>query len=246
MKNEWWQKTKPWVLQVTITLVSVALIWVAFGVLAGSIQNQMDEIQKLDVLREYRSRQLQQLPELEKQNTLIAERGEELDIIVTKDELVQFIRTLEQLASETGVKITIASKDNTLLESKITLATPPAKGQKAASDQNTVQEDAAPAPQPKRSAKQSEGLLDEMVLKKYIRLTLTVTASYQSMITYLHKLETLPYATDIIGVTVKEAREQQDKRATENTTVPEANGEVAQESVHLLDTDFDMLIYTKE
>lgn len=246
MNNGWWIKLKPWVLQTAIALVSIAFVWIAFGVLAGKIRGEMDEIQKLDVLREHRSRQLQRLPELEKQNTLITERGGELDIIVTKDELVQFIQTLEQLATETGVTIHIISKDNTLLESKITLVAPPVKGQKNATDQNTAQEDVTPAPQAKRSAKQSEGLLDEIVLKKYIRLTLTVTAPYQAMIAYLHKLETLPYATDIIGVTVKEAREQQDQRSKENITVPEVGTDVPQDSPHLLDTDFDMLIYTKE
>lgn len=246
MKYTWWQKMKPWIMQGTITLVSLVLVWLEFGVLHGMIRNEMDEIQKLDVLREYRGRQLQQLPELERQHSLINERGKKLDIIVTKDELVQFIQTLEELANETGVKITIASKDNTLLESKITLVTPPTKGSKGAADQNTVQEDAAPAPQPKRSAKQSEGLLDEIVLKKYIRLTLTVTAPYESMIAYLHKIETLPYATDIIGVTVKESREQQEKMARETETTSNVGETVVSEPAHVLDTDFDMLVYTKE
>lgn len=245
MKSEWWKKLKPWIIQGVLTLISIGLVWFELGVFHGMIRKEMDEIQKIDVLREYRGKQLQQLPELEKQNQLIAERGSELDIIVTKDELVQFIQTLEQLANEVGVKITIASRDNTLLESKITLV-PPSKGQKTTGDQNAVQEDTPPASQPKRSAKQSEGLLDEIVLKKYIRLTLTVTAPYQLMITYLHKIETLPYATDIIGVTIKEAREQQERIAKENTTVSDTQEENSLKSVHMLDTDFDMLVYTKE
>lgn len=246
MPNEWGQKMKPWIIQGMLILSIGLLFWFGIRPLHSLIRTEMDDIQKLDVLREHKSRQMQRLPELEKHNALIEERGKTLEIVLTKEELVEFIRTLERLAQETGVKIGIASKDNTLLESKITLPLPGAKPPKGAMTPDEESEDKEQAPvvsQPKRgAAKPVSGMLGELSLKHYIRLSLTVTAPYQPMVAYLHKLETLPYATEIIGVTIKEAEKEREETSA---VVEGAEKVTASESV-MLDTEFDMLIYTKE
>ncbi len=242
MSNALWQKMKPWVVQGTLLLGIGLLFWFGIRPLHGLIRTEMDEIQKLDVLREHKSRQMQRLPELEKQNALIEERGKTLEIVLTKEEIVEFIRTLERLAEETGVKIEIASKDNTLLESKITLPLPGAgaKNPKAASGEGTGEEVAAtPTPQPKRGGKQTgPAMLNELSLKHYIRLSITVKAPYKSMVTYLHKLETMPYAVEIIGVTIKEAEKEREET--------EAASNVSSLQTVVLSTEFDTLVYTKE
>lgn len=248
MPNELWQKMKPWVVQGALLLGIGLLFWFGIRPLHGFIRTEMDEIQKLDVLREHKSRQMQRLPELEKQNALIEEQGRTLEIVLTKEEIVEFIRTLERLAEETGVKIEIASKDNTLLESKITLPLPGAgaKNQKAAAptEDGVTETIAPPTPQPKRGAKQqTTGMLNELSLKHYIRLTLTVKAPYKSLVAYLHKLETMPYAVEIIGVTMKEA----EKEREETITSPDGSvAPVATPQSVVLSTEFDMLVYTKE
>ncbi len=244
MSNEWWKKMRPWVVQGTLLLGAGLLFWFGIRPLHGLIRTEMDEIQKLDVLREYKSRQMQRLPELEKQHALIEEKGGTLAIVLTKEEIVDFIRTLERLAEETGVEIEIASKDNTLLESKITLPLPGAttKNQKAAAAGEEGEEVApTPVPQPKRGAKQQvSGMLNELSLKHYIRLTLTVKAPYKSMVTYLHKIETMSYATEIIGVTMKEAEKEREESLSSEESVTDLSQSV------ILSTEFDMLVYTKE
>lgn len=243
MSNALWQKMKPWVVQGTLLLGIGLLFWFGIRPLHGLIRIQMDEIQKLDVLREHKSRQMQRLPELEKQNALIEERGKTLEIVLTKEEIVEFIRTLERLAEETGVKIEIASKDNTLLESKITLPLPGAgaKNQKTAAPTEEGTDDVAapPTPQPKRGGKQvGPAMLNELSLKHYIRLSITVKASYKSMVTYLHKLETMPYAVEIIGVTIKEAEKEREETESASST--------SSLQAVVLSAEFDTLVYTKE
>ncbi len=234
------------------------LFWFGVRLLHELIRTEMDEIQKFDVLREHKGQQLQRLPELEKQNVLIEERGKDLEIILTKDELVEFIRTLEQLAYETGVTIDIASKDNTLLESKITLPLPGVKNQKTVvpAEVDEEVETTSSLQQPKRGSQQSGGMLNELSLKHYIRLALTVTAPYKSMVAYLHKLETLPYATEIIGITIKEAlKETEEAYAREGGIALPPGAAVNEKTITtrlesslttILDTEFDMLVYTQE
>lgn len=246
MSNELGQQMKPWIIQGTLLLVIGLSFWFGVRPLHGLIRTEMDEIQKLDVLREHKSRQMQRLPELEKQNTLIEEQGGTLAIVLTKEELVEFIRTLERLAEETRVKIEIASKDNTLLESKISLPLPGAKASKGTTTpggEGEEKETVSTEPQPKRgAAKPTSGMLGELPLKHYIRLTLTVTAPYKSMVEYLHKLETLPYATEILGVIIKEA----EKEREESSTTPEGIEKDTTPELVLLATELDMLVYTQE
>ncbi len=249
MSNETWQKTKSWVVQGVLMLLIGLLFWFGVRLLHELIRTEMDEIQKLDVLHKHKGQQLQRLPELEKQNTLIEERGKDLEIVLTKDELVEFIRTLERLAEEAGVKIEITSKDNTLLESKITLPLPGAatKNQKAAAPAMESGEEGETAPVPTQSAKravkqQNVGMLGELSLKTYIQLTLTVTAPYQSMVAYLYKIETLPYAIEIIGVTIKEA----EKEREESSQGSDGNVSLLTAGPVILNTNFDTLVYTKE
>ena len=255
MPNEWWKKMKPWVVQGALILSVVLLFWFGVRPLHSLIRIEMDEIQKLDVLREHKTKQLQRLPELEKQNTLIEEQGNKLNIVLTKDGLVEFIQTLERLAIETGVKIEITSKDNMLLESKITLPVSGAKKSSAVVSEEETEETETPKPvRPQRKTKDSS-LIDELPLQHSIRLTLTVTAPYKAMVNYLHKIETLPYATDIIGVIIKEAaKENEEARATRGSTIASTAEDSSQPaevspptfSSIILNTDFDMLVYTKE
>lgn len=247
MSDTVWQKVKPWVFQAALFLLLGCVFWFGVKPLHEAIKDEMDSIQKLDVIREHKTRQLQRLPELEKQYALIQERGKILDIILTKDELVDFIRTLEELATATGVKITIVSRDNTLLESKVTL---PNVTTKKSGGPVVVSDDGSP--QDKKGLKPPETMLDQLPLKTYIRLTLTVTADYAAMVAYLHKLETLPYATEIVGVTLKKAIKQREVVTGGDISVPQNQGsESITPSVqptlpasNLLDTSFDMLVYT--
>ncbi len=249
MSNNWEQKLKPWLIQGSLILAIGLLFWFGIRPLHGLIRMEMDEIQKLDVLREHKSRQMQRLPELEKQHALIEERSKELDIIFTKEELVEFIRTLERLAQETGVEITITSRDNTLLESKISLPLPGSKppsvaASPGAADPTDKVDPPTPNPAPSKrgGSKTESGLLSELPLKNYIRLSITVKAPYRAMVAYLHKLETLPTATEIIGVKVKEAELER----TEAGTAAEVVAKPTKDESVVLATDFDMLVYIQE
>jgi hypothetical protein len=205
MPNLLWEKMKPFVMQVSFFTMIGLTAWFGVSPLLSTIQTKMDDIQKLSVTREHRVKQLEQLPELEAQYALINEHDEQLAIILTKDHLVEFIETLERLAIDEGVIIEIESRDNAFLESKITATEKKETAQKSQPVQSADKENAASDTTVKRPpAAKDKGILAELPLKKFLKLTVTVTGEYGGIVRYLQRIETLPYALDVIGMNMKE------------------------------------------
>ncbi len=258
MNNQtWWYTAKPWVIQCGLMLLIGLLLWFGVRSLHMAISGRMDTIQQMDVLREYRSAEMQRLSELEKQNALIESRAQELDIILSKEELVGFVRELERLAKNEGVEIEIVSRDNTFLESKTTPKESPGKDKKEGVSGESNDTDIPPTPNEKRKTK-ATGLLDALPLKHYIRITLTIKAPYRAMISYLSKVETMPYALEVLGLSIKEAEAERVTNVTgvfsgdlvqggeqDVVAIPEAAREDVSAAV-VLATELDLVVYTKE
>lgn len=193
-----WNPWKPYLAEGALLLLVVGVVWVGLGPLEKSIERKRDQVQELQVLSEYRERQSALLPELEEQYQFIVENAATLDITTSKDKIVDFVRTLEMLADTVGVKVTIASRDNALLESKTTIdnkTTVDATGNKS-------------APSAKKDPRKETGLLAELPLPDYLRLDVTVTGPYIALAQYLNKLETLPFALDVVGIEIREVEEE--------------------------------------
>ncbi|MFA9262256.1 MAG: hypothetical protein ACEQSB_02765 [Undibacterium sp.] len=246
MQNTSWEKAKPWLWQIVLFILIGLIGWFGIRFLLVTIQEKMDNIQKLSVTREHREKQLEQLPDLEKQHELIKSRGDELDIILDKDHLVNFIEELESLAVSNQVAIAIESRDNEFLESKVTVIEKK-DGTKSATDEK--KDDAATSP--KKGASKETGILTELPLKKYLKLTITLTGEYQSIVRYLHRLEEMPFALDVIGLNMKEKPEEGDLIVVESGTL-NPFGEAAPAPVPTapsktrLEGIFEVVVYTKD
>lgn len=247
-----WSKIKPWILQCGVLLVIGLAFWYGIRPLRVLVAEQMNSIQRLEVLREHRSNEIGRLPELEKQETLIGARIPEMEIILSKEAIVHFVEELERLAVAEGVKIAISSRDNALLESKITPKNSAPKEKKDTPAPMESEEDTAPAVVNKTKGKTAPGLLDKLPLKQYIRLTLTVKGTYPALISYLHKIETMPYAIEVIGLALKEALKETEEAYAESdamqVSLPVGSDVVSQRTAFLptiLSTDFDIVVYTK-
>ncbi len=255
--NTQWNKVKPWLIQGGLLLGMGMLFWFGIKPLHTMISARMDTIQQLDVMREFRSSEIKKLPDLEKQNELIQSYKKDLMIVLAKDDLVGFIQKLEELAVSEGVKIEIVSRDNTLLESKITKSEN-TKEKKVSSETGSSSEAAPPVSADKRKAKNSTEILDKLPLKHYIRLTLIVDAPYESLVRYLAKVETMPYALEILGLVIKESEKKSDESG------PSFSGDFVQSDISQVDNgggealapiplsplilsgEFDLVVYTKE
>ncbi len=246
-----WEKMKPTVIQL-ILFATIGLVgWFGIRPLLSTIQTKMDDIQKHAVTREHREKQLERLPELETQHALISERAKSLDIILTKDRLVEFIERLERLAGETDVVIEIESRDNAFLESKITAIEKKANPSKSAAvDEGDTEEGTRPTVKKPGSASKETGLVAELPLKKYLKLTITVTGAYGDIVRYLSRLETLPYALDVVGMNIR-ARSEEDDRAIPESGALDPFGVPLAESVtqlprETLNAVFETVVYMKD
>lgn len=249
MSNLLWQKAKPSVMQITFFTVIGLVAWFGARPLLSTIQTKMDDIQKLAFTREHREKQLERLPDLEAQHAIIDEHDERLEIILTKDRLVEFIETLERLAVDEEVVIEIESRENAFLESKVTVKEKketPAKTATPADKSDEVAETPKKAP-----ASKETGIITELPLKKFLKLTITVTGKYGNIVRYLHRVETLPYALDVIGMNIKERPSDAD-RITLGSGTLNPFGESAPvqtekpKKVFVLDAVFDTVVYMRD
>lgn len=251
MTSPMWNKFKPMVMQVALFAVIGLIGWFGIRLLLSTIQEKMDDIQKLSVTREHREKQLERLPDLEAQHALIAEHEDRLAIILTKDRIVEFIQEIETLAQEENVAIEIESRDNAFLESKVTAVE---KKDAAAKPAATAADKAEAAAEPakKTPAAKETGIVTELPLKKYLKLTITVTGKYGDAVRFLHRLETLPYALDVIGLNMKERAEEADLVAAESATFNPFAGEESPEvrpnpaKVNVLEAVFETVVYMKD
>lgn len=251
MASPLWNKFKPMVMQLALLVVIGLIGWFGIRPFLSTIQEKMDDIQKLSVTREHREKQLERLPDLEAQHALISEHEDRLGIILTKDRIVEFIQETEQLAQEEGVAVEIKSRDNAFLESKVTVTEKkdvPAKSAATPTDKA----EAAAEPAKKAPASKETGIVTELPLKKYLKLTITVTGEYGNVVRFLHRLETLPYALDVIGLNMKQRTEDADLISTGsavfNPFVGEATAEVLPKisKVNVLEAVFETVVYMKD
>ncbi len=142
-----------------------------------------DAIQALGANRDHEQKQISQLPDLRAQyERIVADEGR-LDILLTQERMVEFVKTLEGLAADNHVTIAIASNDEPIKEAKKKSAT-------ADEEDETEQ---------KKTTK-SDKLVDGLTYPGYVRLSVTLTGSYQDSVNFLSQMENLPTALDVIGV----------------------------------------------
>ena len=182
----------------TVLLLFAAMAstyWIGIQPFLDRIVEKRDEIQRFNTARENRNRQISALAELRRQyDSIIADEGY-LNILYTDDRIVDFIRTLESLAAETGVTVEITSKDGTgtIFEKK------PEKDGEA---ENTTENE-----KDKKKGKKIS-LLDQLPYNRYLALTIRVNGSYDNIVRFLSKMETLPVALDLVGMAVQPADEE--------------------------------------
>lgn len=159
------------------------------------IQGLRDDIQKQYATRENRNRQIAQLPELRvRYDRIVADEGR-LDILLTEPRVVDFVRTIEELARATGVEIKIEANDAPLSASK----------KKAAVKKEGPAEEAAAE---KQESQEAKALTDALPYKDYLRLRIILIGEYPAIAAFLGKLETLPIALDVISLDISEQEEE--------------------------------------
>lgn len=185
----------PLVVLVALLAAMGLIAW--FGILPFHtfIREKADGIQEYYAFRENRERQINKLPELQKQFDVISENEHALNILLSQEQIVDLVKTLEGLAEKSGVHIAITSKDGSDIQEK-----KPVKPDKN-TDGNT---DTSMASENKKKSKSDEDIIDILPYPRYLRVNVSIIGEYPEILTFLHRMETLPFALDVVGLEFRE------------------------------------------
>ena len=226
------------------------IVWLGMFPLEQSLQDKMRAIQEFHAGRENRERQVKRLPELQGQYDAILANEQALDILITEDKVVDFVKTVEGLAKAQNITLSITSKDGgKVSEPKKVVAKP-----------KPVSSGSADLEDEKTPVKESPAsIMDSVPYDRYLSLSIKAEGQYQDVVAFLGKLETLPFGLDVIGIEVKmKAREGEtgssrplspsnpfailgDGRDISVESVPEII-----EAEGILEAVFDVLVYVKK
>jgi len=222
-----------------------SIIWFGILPLKRSLDMKMRGIQEYYADQENQQKQVGRLPELKDQYDVIMKDGQTLDIIITEDRIVDFIKTLEGLANDSSVQMTITSNANGQIIEKVPIKVVPPKADGANTQANTS-----------NTKPKVMSMVDDAPFDRYLRLSIKAEGSYGDIVAFLQKIETLPIGLDVIGVEMK----KRDASATKDTIGTKSNpfallgdgsvpppGETAQTVAQTpLEATFDMLVYVNK
>jgi len=236
---------------ITLMLFSgIGLIaWFGIVPFQDFITEKADSIQEYHATRENQERQIARLPDLQKQFENILAHEKALDILLPESQIVDFVKTLEELAVTTDTHVEIEAKDKDAIEEK--KSTRPIK---KGGDTTLDDEDTKKKVQPL--------ILDSVPYDRYLHVSVIVTGEYGNIVAFLHKMETLPLGLDVIGLSIR-TRDAEDSVAekpddpgrnpflilSESPSVEESipSQEVKEEVIKgTLEATFDTVIYVSK
>lgn len=95
------------------------LVFFAAKPLFEEIENNFDAIEKEKADKEEMRRKLGEFDEIQRQAEKIQEQEKILEITLKKEQIVQFVQELEDIAKNTGNEISIETKDKETLEKEM-------------------------------------------------------------------------------------------------------------------------------
>jgi len=243
-----YKKFSPFFTAVAIFSGMGLMVW--FGILPFQryITEKADGIQEYHATRENQEEQLRKLPELKNQFENIQLEEGVLGILLSDDQVVDFVQTLERLAVEMGVQVTIRSKNSETIEEKKIVKAPVKKTTTAVTDDESAD----------TKNKKKQTLLESIPFHRYLHVEIVVKGKYQAIVTFLHKMETLPLGLDVIGMNMKVRDEEEELIARpdnsgrnpflifgggEVVTPPISDESQAKSIPGILEASFDTVVY---
>jgi hypothetical protein len=230
-----------------------SVLWFGILPLRQSINKKMRNIQEFYAGRENREKQVDKLPELLGQYDTIIENEKTLDILIAEGGVVDFVKTLEQLAKEVNVAMGISSKDNGKIVEVKKMETNTSQSKE--SDRSPGSETGKTA-----ASKQSSGILDSAPFDRYLILNIKAEGRYEDIVAFLNKVETLPFGLDVIKVDIKKKDVEKDLSSVSRgnlanpfsmlgdgkTLTGQEQLPVDEKNKENVEAVFDMLVYVKK
>jgi len=222
---------------IILLLLLVWIIFVTFLILPAknSLRESFISVEKKKLDNEVGDDKLKKLPVLEDNFNLIERGADNLDVIFSKDKIVELVKELEFIADRTGNKINISVAD----ENKIV----------------------AVVPDKTKGLEGAEKFTAELPNKNYFKIKLVLTGDYASLIKFIDKLNNIKYYNTISSLaltSVKEVIEKEENVVSANGGISlMSSGDISSTNVAnsteidkkdrlILESNLEVLFYTLE
>ncbi len=203
------------------------------------IVEKANTIEANHALQESKENRVKELPQLREQYDLILQDEGKFDTLVSHDQVVPFIESIELLAHGNDVEISITNQDQAL-KNKVTA---PKNADKLSDESSSNTE-----------KKKDESILKNLPFDQYMSLRLDVRGEYAKVAQFLHQLESLSYSIDVVSLDIRqwEPSDSGVSRGsafvTNNPIFSDGTASVSEQPVakKLVQAFFSIVVYTKD
>jgi Tfp pilus assembly protein PilO len=174
-----WKEYKEYCVTITIALFGIILVWFAILPLHKHIKDQMNRSQELLTDNEIRNELVAKLSDLREKKDLVTKSENRLNVVISKSNIVDLVKMIEDTAKETNNTITI---DEKLQPAAVTPIKKPATDT-SAGDAN-------------------KSLANSLPSDHRLGIAIKLVGSYDSIAQFIQKLESMPYETDVTAVSL--------------------------------------------
>lgn len=222
--KDFWKKHKLAVALAGYALAVVLFAYFLIFPLVSKIQTSSDEIQKNIIDGEILKERVNRIPEMRQISQKYNDSN--LEVVLSPEEKLDFIKKVEKLADETNNKMDI----------KI-----------------TEEADKKPA-KPAKKDGEEKGIMDSLPSDGYMSLSLILRGDYPGLINFLHKLENLNYYVNVVALNSKKIAAHKDSEGEIRDNIFSASmdiyGSKPQDdqlsSGEVLETTIDVIAYLKK
>lgn len=226
-----WKNHKIKIIALAYLFISAALIYFTVVFLMRRIIVKSDEIQALILDREIENSRIGAISRMEGDYIYSEENKKMLEVMLSREEGVDFIKKMENIAQETGNTISFSVDE-------------------------TGNKNAKPQVVAKKDAPKEKTIKEALAYGNYIAIKIDLKGDYAGFISFLNKLENTRNYVNIVSIGSKVEKESEDGSGNKNssdigvfTPTPavskdEKQGEKKEKNI--LHSVIDVVVYTKQ
>jgi len=208
------------------------------------IQDQADQIEKKSIDNQKSRDRISLIPTMENAYDEYQAKKDDMNIVISSDQTIDFIKKTESLAEVTGNRIEI--KINDIVD-------------KNSEKKNAAAQPAIPnaAPGQQSNPNEVKNITDKLAYGKYFPVQVALKGDFQSLINFINKIENDQYFVNITSLQIKEMTEGASAVDVNNNVFQAVNqptgGEENQpppppppKPKHILSSNLNLIVYLKK
>jgi hypothetical protein len=226
MKN-FWKKYKIQIVLAGYVFTLGVFIYGGIFAVVKNIKNGAAEIQKKIIDNEIDKKNLAKIPQLMNDYEIFSSQENNLKVILQKESEIEFIKSLEDLARETGNEISLK-----LIEEE-------------SSSIKNIQVKS------KTKEKNVKNIESNLPYKNYITIQLELKGKYPELMGFIQKLENIGYYTNIVSFDLTKEEDQAEKESNNpfvesgDTSVSEENNNEEIQKKEILKSLINLVVYIR-